>query len=567
MDIKRFNKPSFHIAFLILMVFVFYAHTFDAGFMFDDYVQQEILKQIKNGEREMNMFNFITTPEEVREYIQMTVIPWWTSPKWRLKYFRPVATFFHLIDYTLWGGNPLPYHIHNVIWYAILVVLLYLFYLSFCNHSAMAFCGALVFALEPCHYLNVRWSASRSDIICATFLVLSFLCYTRFYKNRRPLYNILFILFYLLTLLTKELAFFFPFLFLTYDWIRYKRFKEMVKCQWKVYLSLIIINSIYLAFYLAYDYGSSYYEGRLLSDYPLDFLKAASLCLISLFYGNVVAGLSPYVFSKYLFIIILFTLFLFYIVYLIWRQREHYPEISLFTLWILLLLPFVTAPPVNDRLLLIHSIGYAYLAAIAIFKLGKKRLALFFIITGLLFPPVINVIQVYGYDEAVQSNYKRLYNALDEIIVHKTSRDRLFFINFPKASLSGENYMYLGLYHTLSYHYPQWKVPVYPLSSLDDNVSINILDSHHIKISHPTRFYFETSSEKIFSFNRSFSQGETFLLSDVKITIDKMEEGRVKSLEVEFVESMDNPHYYFLYFDQGRWQRWHPLKEENPFKN
>ena len=52
MNIKRFNKPSVHITFLILVVLIFYAHTFDSGFMFDDYPRQEIRKLISNNERE-----------------------------------------------------------------------------------------------------------------------------------------------------------------------------------------------------------------------------------------------------------------------------------------------------------------------------------------------------------------------------------------------------------------------------------------------------------------------------------------------------------------------------------
>ena len=567
MDIKRFNKPSIHFAILILIVFIFYAHTFDSGFMFDDYAQQEMLKRIKDNEREINIFNFITTPGEVRYWTQMTAIPWWTSQKWRLKYFRPVATFSHLIDYSLWGGNPLPYHIHNVIWYSILVVLIYLLYRSFCNHGAMAFCGALVFAIEPCHYLTVRWPASRNDIISASFLVSSFICYLCFCKKRKYLYFIPFILSYLLALLSKELAFLFPVLIFAYDWIQYKRYKEMVKSNWKVYLSLLIINSIYFAFYRAYDYGSYWYGETSLKDYFLEFLKATTLYLNSLFYGVVIAALSPDVFSRYWLIIIVLLLFLFYIGYLIWKQRGRYPEISLFMLWIFLLLPFIVIPPINDRLLLIPSIGYAYLAALAIFKLGKRWLAIFFITYSLIFPPIIHVIQAYSYDKAVQSNYDRLYNALDEIVVHKTSRDRLFFINFPKVSLAGENYMYLNLFLNLYYHYPQWKVPVYPLSAFDDKVLVQLLDNHHMRISHPTRFYFETNTERLFSINRTFSQGETFQLPDVKITIDEVEGEKVKSIEVEFAEPVDNPFYYFLYFDKGRWQRWYPQEGENTFKN
>ena len=567
MNMKRFNKSSVHITILVLVVLVFYAHTFDAGFVFDDYAQQEMLKLIKNDQREMNMFYFTSTPEEVDSYIQMTAIPWWTSPKWRLKYLRPVATLSHLIDYSLWGSNPLPYHINNVIWYALLVILLYLLYRSFANNSAMAFCGAMIFALEPCHYFTVRWPASRNDIICATFLVASFIFYLKFCKKRKPLYSMLFIVSYLLALLSKELAFLFPVLIFAYDWIRYKGFKETIVHQWKVYLSLIIINSLHFVFYKSYDYGSYWYGETSLKDYLIEFVKATSLYLNSLFYGGTIAGLGPDVLYKYWLIIVIFLLILFYMLYLIWKERRRYPEINLFMLWIFLLMPFIVVPPINERLLLIPSIGYAYLAALVIFKLGRKRLAIFFIVTGLLLPPVTNIIQARGYDEALQSNYERLYNALDEIVVQKSSRDRLFIINFPKLGLSGENYMYLALYFTLCYQYPQWKNPVYPLSAFDDRVEVKVLDDQRIRISHPTRYYFETNTERLFSLDRVFSKGETFSLPDVTISIDEMEGERVKSVEVEFAEPIDSPFYYFLYFDEGKWQRWHPQEEEAPFED
>ena len=75
MNMQRFNKPSVHIALLFMIVLVFYAHTFDAGFMFDDYTHQLMLTLSENNQRELNLFNFVTTPEEVKYYTEMTAIP------------------------------------------------------------------------------------------------------------------------------------------------------------------------------------------------------------------------------------------------------------------------------------------------------------------------------------------------------------------------------------------------------------------------------------------------------------------------------------------------------------
>lgn len=565
MPFQRLNKSWVHITTLVLVVLVFYAHTFDAGFVFDDYAQQEMLKLIKDDQREMNMFYFTSSPEEVHHYIQMTAIPWWTGPKWRLKYFRPVATLSHLMDHALWGSNPLPYHINNVLWYALLVVLIYLFYRLFSNHRTMAFWGAMIFALEPCHYFTVRWPASRNDIICATFLVTSFIFYIQFCRKRRPFYSMLFMTAYLLALLSKELAFLFPVLIVAYDWIRYQGLKKTIRYQWKVYLPLAVINSLHLLFYKLYDYGSYWYGETSIKSYLIEFAKATTLYLNALFYGGTIAALGPDVFDRYGLIVIFFLLILFYLLYLIWKERARYPEINLFLLWVFLLMPFIVVPPINERLLLIPSIGYAYLAALAIFRLGKKSLAIFFILTGLFLPPITNIIQARGYDEALQSNYEQLYESLDEIVVDKSPQDRLFIINFPRVGLSGENYMYLALYFNLYYQYPRWKVPVYPLSAFDDRVEVEVLDEKRIRISHPTRYYFETNTEKLFSLNRVFSEGERFSLPDATISIDEMESGKVTSVEVTFAESIDNPFYYFLYFDEGKWQRWYPQKKKDPF--
>jgi hypothetical protein len=589
MPIKQFNKPSFHIAFLIFITFMVYSHTFDAGFVFDDYAQQEMLKLITNNQREMNIFSFIRTPEEATYYTQMTAVPWWTNTSFRLRYLRPVATFSHLFDYTLWGSNPIPYHVHNVILYALLVMVLYFFYRSLCKDGTTAFCGSLIFALQPCHYMTVRWPASRNDIICATLLVVSFICYLRFCEKKKPLFSILFILSYVLALLTKEIAFIFPFLFCAYDWIRFKKLKDMLSSQWKVYLTLFIINSSYYLFYQLYGYGSYWYGERLLQDYPLDFLKATSIYLCSLFYGGVFASGGPDFLPRYLLLIILLLVVVGYLVSRIWQQADRFPEIRLCTLWIVLPLPFIVVPPLNDRLLIIPSIGYAYLAALAMVQLGRKGLALFFLVTALMLPPITNAIQAREHDKVLQSNYEHFHTALDKIIPHKTARDKLFMLNFPAVGisdlgLSGENFMYLALYFDLYYQYPEWQVPHYPLSAFDDNLSeavlhvkkegmklyplsafdgevtVQLIDDHHLRISHPTRFFFETNTEKLFSLNRTFVKGESFHLPDLTITIEAMEGERIKSIVVAFVEPLDNPLYYFLFYDKGRWQRWHPLK-------
>jgi hypothetical protein len=150
--------------------------------------------------------------------------------------------------------------------------------------------------------------------------------------------------------------------------------------------------------------------------------------------------------------------------------------------------------------------------------------------------------------------------------------------------------MYLALYFDLYYQYREWQVHHYPLSAFDNNllkairyvtkegikvyplsafdgkVTVEVLDDRRLKISHPTRYFFETNTEKLFSLNRTFEQGKTFRLPDITITIDEVEDNRVKSILVEFAQPLDNPLYYLLYVDrEGNWQRWNPLEEGDLF--
>ena len=302
-----------------------------------------------------------------------------------------------------------------------------------------------------------------------------------------------------------------------------------------------------------FGYGSYWYGERVLQDYPLDFLKATSIYLCSLFFGGVFASGGPDFLARYWALVALLLLIVGYLVSCIWKQKDRFPEIRLCTLWIVLPLPFIVVPPLNDRLLIIPSIGFAYLAALAIVQFGKKGLAVFFLVTALMLPPVTHVIQAREHDKVLQTTYEHFHTALNEIIPHKTSRDKLFILNFPavgmpELGLSGENYMYLALYFDLYYQYPEWQVPHYPLSAFDNNLSaavlhvkeagmkvyplsafdgevtVQIIDDHHLRISHPDRYFFETNTEKLFSLNRTFVKGETFHLPDVTITLEEIEE-------------------------------------------
>lgn len=129
---------------------------------------------------------------------------------------RPIKSLTLMIDYQLWGLNPMGYHLTNIILHGLCSVAFFylVYYLSLSRR--IAFLAAIFFALHPIHTEAVANINNRKDILAALFVMLALVLYVR--KGRFLLgYGGTFVL-YLLALLSKEVAAvaFLPLMFL-YD--------------------------------------------------------------------------------------------------------------------------------------------------------------------------------------------------------------------------------------------------------------------------------------------------------------------------------------------------------------
>lgn len=61
-------------------------------------------------------------PVGIQRWIDQGFLPWWSDPglKWAL--FRPVALATHFLDMSLWPDSPHAMHVHNLVWYAVLLL-------------------------------------------------------------------------------------------------------------------------------------------------------------------------------------------------------------------------------------------------------------------------------------------------------------------------------------------------------------------------------------------------------------------------------------------------------------
>ncbi|GFO70416.1 hypothetical protein GMLC_39950 [Geomonas limicola] len=132
-------------------------------------------------------------------------------------FYRPVNRLSYLVDYQLYGVNPLGYHAENVLLHLAVVCCLYLLALRLFGAPAPAFVAALLFGIHPINAETVNLVSARNNLLAALFVFLSFFVFNRASKTGQKVFFLLSGVLFFLALLCKETALMLlPFLFV-YD--------------------------------------------------------------------------------------------------------------------------------------------------------------------------------------------------------------------------------------------------------------------------------------------------------------------------------------------------------------
>ena len=75
------------------------------------------------------MFDFLSgDPEQIRTFKELGVLPWWAADDLKLSFWRPLSSFTHVIDYTLWPDSGPLMHLYSLAWLGLLVFVTALWY-------------------------------------------------------------------------------------------------------------------------------------------------------------------------------------------------------------------------------------------------------------------------------------------------------------------------------------------------------------------------------------------------------------------------------------------------------
>ena len=130
------------------------------------------------------MFDFLSgEPEDILAFKDLGVLPWWCEDELKFRFWRPLSSFSHVIDYTLWPASGVLMHVHNVAWLAGLVAVTALLYRRLIAIPMIAGLATLLYVLDDAHGMPAAFLANRNAMVAASFGVLSLWLHDRFRRD------------------------------------------------------------------------------------------------------------------------------------------------------------------------------------------------------------------------------------------------------------------------------------------------------------------------------------------------------------------------------------------------
>lgn len=162
-------------------------------------------------------------------------------------YYRPLLNLSYSLDYKIWGLLGPGFRITNLIMHIISCFFLFSLYRLFIHNKNIALMLVLFFALHPVNTETVSWVTSRNNILVTLFGILSLFYYIKAYKNRKYYEYILSIIFFALSIFSKEFGLMLLPIFFLYQRIFYYG-KKITFVELREYTPFILVACIYFFF-------------------------------------------------------------------------------------------------------------------------------------------------------------------------------------------------------------------------------------------------------------------------------------------------------------------------------
>lgn len=527
--------------------------------------------------RPWNLFVFADgDPRTNHALINAGIFPWWTDPRAKLAFFRPLSVFFARLDSWFWADHPVMMYLHSLLWFGLALYALSQCYRRWIGDS-MAHCGPAIaglalwiFALDDARGPTVGWIANRNALIALALSASTLWIHARaLQSDAQPGDKGVALGIWGLSLLAGESSLgYLGYLAGHALWLQ----KGPRLSRLLTFAPYVSIALAYLAARSALGYGSfssdcylnplTNLEGYLGQSWNrIPFLLASSLSGI---WSDIPAGLVVAFPQALIYIVPACLLAVGLVAYACWPYWRNEPAARTFALGACcaILLCAVTFPA--DRLLCPVSLGSAGLLAIAIWRgctqahgIWSRRGAMWLLILihAVLSPAFLPA-------RSLSMNYAtrpimRVHHSLpsDDALEDHT----LILVNPPTDPQASFVMIYRLAKGLARPKRLRW------LYAGATALSVTRLDAHTLRLT-PTEGFLPSTSERMLrSRARPFQVGEEIELDGLRITVETLtDDGRPAQVRYHFDRALEDPHLLWARWDGAQFVPYQPPRVGAP---
>lgn len=559
---------------LVGLVLVIYGRTLPWGLVLDDHHHFQIFEDYRAGKIPWTPIYDFLDGERTNAAARIDGdYPWWLGDDLRYRHWRPVAERLMYGQFVLFGREPLGYRLVNLALYAAGVVLVLRLFQVLSDDDRLARWGALVFALMASHLIPVVFISAQGDPLSLVLVTSGLLLALRFTREGAWWVAAAGTGCYILALGTKEACLPIAVVPLLFDWVRSRgNFAclavpdsiELRRRQLRargLTLAWALVGCAWLLFYLRGGYGSNALPMLSPGTDPLGYLAELPLRVVVLLTGLVVP-VNPFLFflrEQPMFLLGIYcaigVVIVSGLIWVTWHRHRSRPGVGVMSIWIVLFMPLLACTVPDDRILMLPSIGLAFLAGAWITRhRGDGRLSGLALTWFLVLHTTCVVIgcQIMRVLEREGDRSMRL--AIERIGRAPRPGDHIFILN----STFDSNVLFAQAH--LNSLIGRRDIRVSFLTDTDDPI-VTRLDYRTLRLrADGTRFFTGFLGAMSQSRAKRRSVGETFRTDSYTARIVGADEsGGIVELEIEFDRPLEDESYHF--FECGHFgepSRWNP---------
>lgn len=143
--------------------------------------------------------------------------------------YHPLTTLAYAVIYNLYGANPAPFHVLNLILHLLNTILVFILLQKLAKRIEISVIVAVFFAIHPMHVESVAWVSELKDVMYSFFFLGSLILYVEYVqKSYKIKFVLLSFVLFVLSLLSKSAAVVLPLLLFLTDYYLERKFTKRI---------------------------------------------------------------------------------------------------------------------------------------------------------------------------------------------------------------------------------------------------------------------------------------------------------------------------------------------------